>query len=172
MRWLMAVAFALWAGAAYGETRDPDRYFLQPLLGDLRADLEVARAEGKTGVLLMFEMEDCPHCKRMKATVLNRPEVQDYFRQHFLIYPIDTLGALPLVDFNGRELTERAYTRAQGVRGTPAFLFFDLDGNRLFGLAGAIASVRDFLALGQYVVDGEFQRMSFQAYRNRTPREP
>jgi thioredoxin-related protein len=26
-----------------------------------------ARAEGKQGVLIMFEMDDCPFCSRMKA---------------------------------------------------------------------------------------------------------
>ena len=65
------------------EARDPTVYFFQDSFNDLSEEAEIAQEEGKTGVLVMFETDDCPWCERMKDTVLNQAEVQDYFRQHF-----------------------------------------------------------------------------------------
>jgi thioredoxin-related protein len=34
-----------------------------PKMGDFKDELDTARAEGKQGVLIMFEMDDCPFCR-------------------------------------------------------------------------------------------------------------
>ncbi len=153
------------ATTALAEVRDPHTHFFQPKLGDLYADLQAARQEGKLGVLLMFEMDDCPFCHRMKTTVLNRPEVQDYFRKYFLIYSIDTKGDIPITDFQGRQTTEKAFALAQRARATPVFVFYDLEGNVLTRYTGATQTAEEFLLLGRYVVEGAYQQMPFNVYR-------
>jgi len=82
-------------------TRDPYQYFFQASLGDLTEELETARDEGKQGIFVFFEMDECPFCHRMKQTILNQPEVQDYFNQHFLSLSIDVEGDIEIVDFDG-----------------------------------------------------------------------
>ena len=59
--------------------------------GDFQEELARAEAEGKQGVLLFFEMKDCPFCYRMKETVLNQANVQSYFKKHFLNFKVDTI---------------------------------------------------------------------------------
>lgn len=150
---------------ALAEVRDPTVHFFQPKLGDLHGDLASARDEGKLGVLLMFEMDDCPFCHRMKATVLNRADVQDYFRRHFLIYSIDTKGDVPITDFQGRDTTEKSFAQAQRARATPVFVFYDLEGQPVTRYTGATKTAEEFLLLGRYVVEGAYKTMSFNVYK-------
>ncbi|MDP1704751.1 MAG: thioredoxin fold domain-containing protein, partial [Sulfurimicrobium sp.] len=83
---LLGLVFCLFVAPVWAESRDVEKHFFNQHLGDFKAELDTAKTEGKQGILLMFEMEDCPFCHRMKQTILNQPEVQDYYRQHFLIF--------------------------------------------------------------------------------------
>lgn len=150
---------------AFAEVRDPGQHFFQAKLGDLKDDLATARTEGKTGILLMFEMDECPFCDRMKRTVLNQSEVQDFYRKHFIVYPMDTKGDVPLVDFAGKNTTEKTFSLEQRARATPTFIFYDLDGNAVARFTGATQTVDEFLLLGRYVVDGTYRSMPFNVYK-------
>lgn len=153
------------AGSALAEVRDPGSHFFHLKLGDLKDDLASARNEGKAGILLMFEMDECPFCHRMKTTVLNQSEVQDYFREHFLVYPMDVKGDAPLVDFKGQDTTEKAFALEQRARATPVFVFYDLEGNPLTRFTGATQNAAEFLLLGRYVVEGVYKTMPFNVYK-------
>ncbi|MEW5787358.1 MAG: thioredoxin family protein [Pseudomonadota bacterium] len=167
MRWMLLAltlfTFSLPSGA---EVRDPHSHFFMSKLGDFKDELATARQEGKQGVLLMFEMEDCPFCARMKSTVLNQSPVQDYFRQHFLIYALDVKGDTPMVDFTGKDTTEKAFALEQRARATPVFIFFDLEGKPIARFTGATQTMDEFLLLGRYVVDGVYkQNIPFNVYK-------
>ena len=164
-RYLMLV-FALLASSAWAETRDPGSYFFNPKLGDFRAELSTAREEGKAGVMLFFEMDDCPFCARMKATILNQSDVQDYYRNHFLIFPIDTKGDAPMMDFNGRETREKDFALENRVRATPVIAFFDLEGKLIVRHTGPTKDKDEFLLLGRYVVEGTYKQMPFVRYKH------
>jgi len=155
-------------------SRDPGEYFFDQSLGDFREELENARAQGKSGVLLFFEQEECPFCHRMKTSVLNRPEVQDYYKEHFLIFPVDIEGDVEIVDFAGNSRTEKDFAfREHRVRATPVFAFFDLDGKPVTRYTGATRDAEEFLWLGEYVVSGAFKEMSFSRYkRQRSKTDP
>lgn len=165
MRWLL-LCLALLAAPVLAEVRDPGNHFFQPKLGDLKGDLDMARQEGKVGILLMYEMDDCPFCSRMKATVLNQSAVQDYFRAHFIIYPIDTKGDTPLTDFQGKDTTEKAFSLEQRARATPTFVFYDLEGKPVARFTGATQTQDEFMLLGRYVVEGVYkQGIPFNVYK-------
>ena len=87
--------------------RDPASHFFDQSLGDFSEELENAKEQGKVGILIMFELDDCPFCHRMKQTVLNQPEIQDYFKQHFLILSVDIEGDVEMTDFKGESMTEK-----------------------------------------------------------------
>lgn len=164
MRWLLLL-FALVALPAIAEVRDPHQHFFMPKMGDFKDELETAKAEGKQGVLIMFEMDDCPWCTRMKATILNQSSVQDYFRQHFLIFPVDVKGDTPMVDFKGVDTTEKAFALEQRARATPVFVFYDLDGNVATRFTGTTRSTEEFLLLGRYVVEAAYKSTPFNVYK-------
>lgn len=155
-----------WVHAA--ETRDPQRYFFDESFGDLTEELENVRDQGKRGILIMFEMDECPFCHRMKATVLNQPDVQDYFKSHFLILPIDVEGDVEIVDFQGRQTAMKDFAFEQfRVRATPVFAFFDPDGNMLTRYTGATRDKDEFLLLGRYVVENIYLEEPFARYKRR-----
>jgi thioredoxin-related protein len=165
MRQLLIAFFIFCASPAWAETRDPGNYFFQPKFGDLKADLDVARQQGKKGIFLFFEMDDCPFCERMKTTILNQSDVQDAFRAKFLLFPIDVNGDTQMIDFQGNETTEKAFAFAHRVRATPTMLFFDLDGKLVTRHTGPTKSKEEFLLLGQYVVDGVYATEPFTKYK-------
>ena len=146
--------------------RDPDTAFFDQSLGDFREELEIAREEGKSGLLLFFEMGDCPFCARMKRDVLNQAAVQDYYRQHFRIIPVDIEGDVEIIDFQGQSIAEKDFAfQVNRVRATPVFLFYDLDGKPLARYTGATSGVDEFLWLGEYVVQGIYRDMPFAKYK-------
>jgi len=157
--------FMLSLGTGHAETRDAQQYFFDLKLGDFKNELTTARKEGKTGILIMFEQEDCPFCFRMKNTILNQSEVQDYYHSHFLIYTVDIRGSIPMEDFKGKETTEKAFSLEHRVYGTPVFDFFDLDGKLITRFPGTAKDVNEFLLLGRCVVEGACKTTSFFAYK-------
>ena len=159
--------FMLGLGTGFAQTRDAEKYFFDMKLGDFNNELATAKKEGKTGIMIMFEQEDCPFCFRMRNTILNQSEVQDYYHQHFLIFTVDIRGSIPMEDFNGKETTEKAFSLEHRVYGTPVFDFFDLDGKLITRFPGTAKDVNEFLLLGRCVVESACKTTSFFAYKRK-----
>ena len=149
--------------------RSPDQHFFQLMLGDLKRELEGARAEGRKGVLLVYEMDACPFCARFHKTVLRDAGVQDWYRRHFSVFRIDIRGANPVVGFDGKELSESDFAKQQRVRATPTSVFYDLTGKETVRFAGPARDVREFMQLGDFVVSGQWRSSTFDAYKARQP---
>lgn len=165
MRQILIALFLLIAAPAWAETRDPMSHFFQPKFGDLRADLQEAKKQGKKGIFLFFEMDECPFCDRMKSTVLNQSDVQDAYRAQFLVYPIDVNGDTELVDFQGNSTTEKAFALGLRVRATPVLMFFDLEGKPVARHTGPVKDKAEFLLLARYVTEGAYAKEPFSKFK-------
>ena len=165
MRQLLIAFLILFTASAWAETRDPEKHFFQPKFGDLQADLQEAKKQGKKGIFLFFEMDDCPFCERMKTTILNQAEVQDAYRAQFLVYPIDVNGDTQMTDFQGKDTTEKDFAFAHRVRATPTLLFFDLDGKLVARHTGPTKDKAEFLLLAKYVTEGAYASQPFTKYK-------
>lgn len=155
------------ANAPTNEIRDWAEFFDESL-NDLQEEKAIAAEDGKKGLLIMFEMDECPFCKRMKNTILNQSKVQDYYRKHFRILMIDVEGDLELTDFEGNITTQKDFSLKQHrVRATPVFQFFDLKGNTIKNgrLTGAAKNAEEFLLLGKYIIEGENEKIPFFKYK-------
>lgn len=153
-------------------TRSAGEYFFNETFGNFREELDNARASGKQGILLMFEMDECPFCHYMKMRILNQPDVQDYFREHFLIFPVDIEGDIEITDFNGKVTKMKDFALKQyRVRATPVFAFFDLDGNYIkpARLTGKANSKEEFMLLGRYVIEKAYLEQPFTRYKRAQP---
>lgn len=157
-----------WMGSVSAEIRDPGEHFFESTFGDYSEELEIAQEEGKKGIFLFFEEDDCPFCARMKATILNRSEVQDFYRQHFKIYRINIKGEVEVTDFGGEVVLEKIFAEKRNkVRATPLMAFYNLDGQMVVRYTGATSSIKEFLLLGQYAVDEEYMKHSFSRYKRK-----
>ncbi len=160
--------FYLQSVMAAGASRNPEEYFFNQSLGDLTEEMDIAADEGKKAILIMFEAEDCPFCARMKKTILNQPDVQDYFRENFLILKIDIEGDVEITDFKGDQVTMKDFSYKQHrVRATPVFAFFDLKGNMLkkTSFTGAMTSKDEFMSYGAFAAGGHYRDMNFTRYK-------
>jgi thioredoxin-related protein len=165
---VLSMGLLLIAGARADAGLDPYKHFFNDTFGDYKEELAHAREQGKVGVMMFFELDDCPWCHRMKETVLNQPQVQEYFRKHFLLFAIDIEGDIEMTDFSGQERTMKDWAFAGNrVRATPVFQFFDLDGKPTARYTGATSTPDEFLWLGEYVVQGRYneKNMSFAKYK-------
>ena len=164
LRALALTAALLVAGPA-AQARDAMDHFFQPFLGDFQAELAEAKRAGKKGVMVMYHFEECPSCKWMKANILSREDVQAYYRERFVLIPLDTLGALTITDFAGREWTEKEFARSVPIKGTPTFIFYSLDGKPVAKHVGRIEDPVDFMLLADFVASGNHRNMNFAEYR-------
>ncbi|MCG5510868.1 thioredoxin family protein [Ectothiorhodospira lacustris] len=156
----------LWSLSLRALEKDPYEHFFQFTFGDFQEELDTARGAGKKAVLIFFEMDECPFCHRMKDTVLNQPEVQDYYREHFAAFAVDVEGAIEITDFQGNVTTQREWAfQDNRVRATPVFQFFDLNGRPIARLTGPTAGTEEFLWFGEYVVEGQYREQPFSRYR-------
>ena len=150
------------SSAVYADTTS----FFDQSLGDFREELNVAREADKKGILLFFEMDECPFCHRMKTAILNQPEVMAYFKKHFLIFQVDIEGDVEITDFDGNTTSMKDFAFKQHrVRATPVMAFFDLSGKRVVRYTGATSDAEEFMLLGEFVVSGEYNNMSFTRYK-------
>ena len=158
--------FLLISTTVLSEIRDPGEHFFHSTFGDFSEELEIAREEGKKGVFLFFEEDDCPFCARMKATILNQSAVQDFYRDHFQIYRVNIKGEVEITNFKGEMMLEKHFAEKKNrVRATPLMAFYNLDGEMVVRYTGAASSQKEFLLLGQYVADQHYLKSSFSRYK-------
>ena len=147
-------------------TKNPEEYFFDETFGDFSEELESAKEQGKRGVLVFFEMDDCPFCQWMKSNVLNQTRVQDYFKEHFLIFTVDIEGDIAMTNFQGKETTQKDFSfKENRVRATPVIAFFNTQGKRVLRYTGRTSSADEFLLMGQYVVNEEYKNSKFSRYK-------
>lgn len=168
LRWLLLSAIFLIGNLSVANAAPSAEGFFDQSFGDFKEELANAKSQGKKGILIMFEMDECPFCHRMKTKVLNQPEVQQYFRENFLIFTVDIEGDVEVSDFQGKQMPMKDFAfKENRVRATPVFQFFDLDGNAIkeARFTGATKDVAEFMLLGKFVIDGAYQNSSFTAYK-------
>lgn len=167
---LLLFAAVLPAQAAAG--RDPYTYFFNQSFGDFSEELATAQAEGKKGVMIFFEMDECPFCHWMKKNVLNQEEVQAYYREHFLCFSVDIEGDVEIVDFQGKSMAQKDFaTKVNRVRATPVIAFYDLEGRQIQRHTGKTSGVEEFMWMGEYVAEGRYQEMPFTKYKREKKRQ-
>ena len=161
------VSLMLVTSAARSEQlRDPHEHFFQDTFGDFTEEMDVAREEGKKGIVIFFEMDECPFCERMHETVLNHIDVQDFYRRYFRVFTVDIEGDTEVVDFTGNEMPAKDFAfRINKVRATPVIAFYDLDGERVVRFTGAVRSKQEFLWLGEFAANGYYRETNFTRFK-------
>ncbi len=146
--------------------KDPGEHFFDSTFGDFSEEIQTAKDEGKKGVMIFFEMDECPFCHWMKMNVLNQENVQQYFKDNFLVFAVDIEGDVEITNFQGKTMTQKDFAfKENRVRATPVIAFFDLQGKRVMRFTGRTSSAEEFLLLGKYVADKEYEKVKFSKYK-------
>ncbi len=153
--------------------KDPAKFLFNETWGDFKEEARNAKAEGKKGVFIFFEMDECPFCHYMKMNVLNQPDVQKYFRDNFLNFDVDIEGDVEMTDFDGKRMKQKDFAFKEfRVRATPVLAFFDLDGKLIHRYTGKTSGKEEFMLMGNYVVSGKYKEpgMTFTRFKREQPK--
>lgn len=165
LAWLLGTGLVPIAGYGAEPARDTAGFFDQSF-GNIREELQAARSDGKLGLVIMFDDEDCPWCQKMKATIMTQARVQEYYLRHFRSIHLDVKGDAPVTDLAGKEMAQKDFAFLQHrVRATPVFLFLDLDGKVVNRYTGASKDADEFLLLAEFIVSGAHKSGNFIAYK-------
>jgi thioredoxin-related protein len=146
--------------------RDPNTYFFNETFGDFSEELQNARDANKKGIMIFFEMDECPFCHWMKVNVLNRPDVQTYYRENFLMFPLDIEGDVEITDFSGNVMSQKDFAFKEfRVRATPMLAFFDLDGKLIHRHTGRTSDADEFMLMGRFIAEGKYKETKFARYK-------
>ena len=162
VRLILSLIFLIVAVAFPSDRSIP---FLKPSFLNLKEDLEEAKKEGKY-LFLMFEEEGCPFCDKMKRVTFQDPKVKEYFSKHFYMVIVDRRGSNPVVDFSGKQITEKQLAMDYKVRGTPVFVFVDHEGKTILRVIGYIPP-EEFLLMGKFVAEGHYKNMNFFQFKEK-----
>lgn len=153
--------------AAEGDRRDPQDHFFEQNSGNLAAELQTAKDDGKLALLIMLDSPECPWCDKMKDRVLNRRIVQEYYRKYFRVLRIEIEHDTVLTNFEGQEMPQKDFVfEYNRIFATPVFLFFDLEGKPLVKYTGIVDDTEEFLWLAEFVAEGHYRNgQRFFSYR-------
>jgi hypothetical protein len=132
---IVILATLLVAGAlcaAEADKRDPREYFFTQTFGDLPEEMQLAREDGKRGMLLFFEL-------------------QDWYRERFVNIAVDIHGDVELKDFDGITLPSKIFAEHRRIYITPVISFLDLDGLEIYRHLGMVKTPEEFMLLGEYI---------------------
>ena len=159
---LASVVSVGWAS----ETKDPYKHFFNETWGDFPEELAKAKASGKKGILIFFEMDECPFCHYMKKNVLNQPKVQAFYRQHFLNFVVDIEGDVEIVNLKGKTVTQKEFAKKNRIRATPVIAYYNLDGKMIYRHTGKTSGVEEFMWLGEYISQKIYKKkIRFSRYK-------
>lgn len=149
------------ARAANGKQHDG---FFPPST-DLRAALERARAEGKHAVAVLYEMNGCGECAKLRASTLTDAALRRSYQRDFVAVSLmaDEPGAL--VDFDGATTTQSTFARRERVFALPTVVFYDLDGLPVARQVGSALPAAEWLRLGRYVRTAGYEEAPFSAWQ-------
>ncbi|WP_130537197.1 thioredoxin family protein [Thiomicrorhabdus indica] len=140
--------------------------FFDESFGNYQEDLETAKDDGKKGIFVFFHMEECPFCHRMRTTIMQEPDVIQFYRENFLTYMHDIEGSNEVVTFDGKSMTAQDMAeKVFRVRATPVMIIFDTEGKPVVRYTGPTRTKQEFMWIGEYVMDGSYQIQSFTAYK-------
>jgi len=161
----LSIAYGAAAPTGDGaQTRDPHEFFFSQTFGDLPEELDQARRDGKVGMILFFEQDGCPYCRRMMQTVFNQRVVQDWFMERFVSFEIDIRGDVEIRDFDNVTLPSKVFAAQRRVDSTPVISFIDLQGTEVFRWSRAVSSPDAMLLMGRYVAEGRYTDMNWDDY--------
>ena len=161
---LFSLLSVSWANST--NVKDPYKHFFNETWGDLPEELVKAKQSGKKGILVFFEMDECPFCHYMKKNVLNQPNVQAFYRQHFLNFVIDIEGDVEMVNLNGNTVKQKDFAKKNRIRATPVIAYYNLDGKMIYRHTGKTSGVEEFMWLGEYISQGIYKKkIRFSRYK-------
>lgn len=129
---------------------------------DLKEDVADAAENGKR-LVLFFHQDGCPYCNALVDRNLTQKDIQAKVRKNFDVISINMWGDRDVVDFDGKEYSEKTFAAKMRVQFTPTLVFFDESGKKVLRLNGYRSPSR-FTHDLDYVLLKKEKEMSYRNY--------
>ncbi|MFA7606002.1 MAG: thioredoxin fold domain-containing protein [Rhodocyclaceae bacterium] len=158
------VAHALQAGTVSKPGNKQHDGFFAPA-NDLAAALENARMTERQGVAVLFEMEGCGECAKLRATTFKDNGLRQAFERNFVTVSLLADYPLPVRDFDGQDTLQTEFAQSQHIFALPTLVFYDLDGIPVARQIGSAGDVPDWIRLAHYVIAKGYEELPFTHWR-------
>ena len=132
---------------------------------DMQDDIAEA-AEADKRLMLYFYQDGCPYCAKLLRENFAVKEIEDKTRAHFDVLAINMWGDLEVVDFAGKDTTEKRFAADLKVMYTPTILFLDEQGEVVLRVNGYYPPHKFSVAL-DYAAAKQSDQESFREYYSR-----
>jgi thioredoxin-related protein len=160
---------ALEAGMVVPGHEDKPAWFKSSFL-DIREDVQESVDSGRR-VMLYFYQDGCPYCKKLLEDNFGQAEISRLTQRYFDVIAINMWGDREVVDFQGRDTTEKAFSVGLKVMFTPTLLLLDERGEVVLRINGYFPPHR-FRAALEYVGTHQESAGGFRGFLARQDPEP
>lgn len=143
------------AAPAVSAGKHDDGFF--PPSANLARALAQARKEGKQGVAVLYEMNGCSDCARLRATTFKDAGLRRAYQRDFVAVSVMADEPTPLTDIDGKRSTQAQFAHEQRVYALPTLVFYDLEGIPVARHVGSSLTVAEWLHLGRYVREAGYE---------------
>lgn len=132
---------------------------------DLSEDLSAATAKGRH-FAVQWSQRGCIYCKALHTAYFADPVIEGPIKAAFDIVHLDLFGAREVTFFDGTKRSEKALGAHEGIRATPTFQFFALEGGKAREVARmpGLLPQPEFAAMFRYVAAGAYKDAPFDAW--------
>jgi len=155
IRTLMSAFAALVVALALSVMPAAADFKIEPLDYDFPSEVEAAAAEGKN-IVIMFHLNGCPYCDKMRKRVFPHPQVNAFYSEKFYLIEVNIKGDLDVTTPEGEAMAEKDYAEKMRVRATPVILFLSKEGAEALKLTG-YQDPEMFMTAGRYVSSDAFK---------------
>ncbi len=165
---LTLALIALLCGSVAAGIEDGPRHiahpaWMSPGLVDLETDLETVRAQGKTGVMVLFTTQGCTYCAEFIRTSLGDPATARRVQENFVAIGLEIFDDVAMTDMSGDDLPIKEFAERHKAGMAPTLLFFAPDGELMFRAIGYQTPER-FGHILDYLIGGHHSKVSFRDY--------
>ncbi len=111
-------------------------WFLNQSFMLLKEDLDEAVADGKKGLVLIWEQEGCGSCERTHEVNFAKKSLVDYISKNFAVMSMNMYGEVMVTDFDGEKMPEKNLAQKMRVNFSPTTVFFNEKGEEVFRIPG------------------------------------
>ena len=137
--------------------------WMSPGLIDLETDLETVRAQGKTGIMVLFTTQGCTYCAEFIRSSLGDPATARRVQDNFVAIGLEIFDDVEMTDMSGDDLPIKAFAERHKAGMAPTLLFFGPDGELMFRAIGYQTPER-FGHILDYLIGRHQFEVSFRDY--------
>ena len=119
-------------------------------------------------IFLYFGRQGCPACEQTNRESFTDPEVQQRYRDHYVLAYVDAESGRRLGLPSGERISEMELGVRLKVFGTPFFYFMEPGGEPIFRAPG-YQSAQDFLIYDRFVSEGHYQSQTLAEFKASQP---